>query len=501
MKVSKTGLQARDSFIRGAKYLSSSVGQTLGPFGQNAYLEHNHKITNDGFSISAELANTLEDEVERQGALALHEASSKTNDEVGDSTTSVQVLAQAIIDESLRYLPNDKSLVSKKKPSEIVKMIDESKKNVIELLKEGVKQIETEADLIKSAKVSVEDDELAKMIGETQWKIGKNGVILVDETLDNSCSVEIVKGIRLDNGFASSNLITDEANQSANIDDISVILTNYTLGVEEIVALKDKIINPLIAEKKNKLAIIARAFTPDALKLCKESIDRGFVLWALNAPYTNQGEIMRDLSVITGAVYYDSEERRLEDLSIQDVGHAKKILARRWDAIVTGNETDLNKMLTIARVNQLKEKLSGSISDFDRKMIETRIAQFEGGFAILKIGAETVVERKFKKDKADDAVNSVRLALQGGVIKGGGLALKEVSDKLPEGDILKRPLLSINNQIMSSAPEGFVIENWVNDPYLTTVSALTNACSVAGQFSTIQIVVTTQNPPKCKHNE
>lgn len=496
-KISVVGVEARDKVIRGADYVADAVRATLGPFGLNALLEKGNRPTNDGYTISAELAPTLEDEFERRGALALHEASSKTNDEVGDATSSVQALTQAIIKETVRLLPNEKSLTSKNKPSEVLRMIEESKKNVIEKLKESKKLIASKEELVASAKVSVEDDELAKMIGETQWEIGAHGVILVEEVLDSKSSIQVIKGIRIDSGFGTPVVMTNQEEQSLEVNDTAVILTNYSLGQEDIIAMKEKVFMPLLNQKKSQITLIARAFTPDAIKLIMESHKAGLLIYPINAPYVYQTEIMKDLAAITGANYYDTEESRLEDLSIVDVGFASKILARRFDAIITGMYDPTGKYLNSAvekRVDQLKQRLSGNaLSDFDKKLVEARIAQFEGGFAILKIGAETVFERKFKKDKADDAVNSVRLALQEGTVKGAGLAFKEISEQLDDSDILKRPLMCIFNQIMSSAPEGFVIEDWVRDPYLTLVSALTNACSVAGQFGTINVVITTKD--------
>ena len=185
----------------------------------------------------------------------------------------------------------------------------------------------------------------------------------------------------------------------------------------------------------------------------------------------------------------------------EDVGFASKIIAKRFYGIITGIEdkTPLAQQAVTKRIEQLKDRLKGDISDFDRKFTEQRIAQFEGGFAILRVGADTAFERKYKKDKADDCVNSVRLALQSGVVDGAGIAFKKISDSLPDDDILKRPLLAINNQIMSSAPEGFIVEDWVKDAFLSLKSALTNACSVASQLATINTVITTANPPKCNH--
>lgn len=499
MKISIIGTEARDKVIRGADYVADAVKATLGPFGLNALLEKGNRPTNDGFTISAELAGTVEDEFERRGALALHEASSKTNDEVGDATSTAEALTQAIIKEAVRMLPNDKTLITKAKPSEILKMIEVSKQNVISKLAELKTLITTEEELIRSAHVSVEDEELAKLIGSTQWQIGKDGFILVEEVNDPKSSIDVVKGIRIDNGFGTPILITNQADQSLELNSISILLTNYTLQKEDILKLKDKIFNPLVLQKKVGLVIIARAFSAEAIQLCMESAKAGFAIFPINAPYVYQSEIMKDLAAITGATYYDTEESRLEDIDVKDIGFATKILARRFDAIITGVEdkTPITADAINARVTQLQEKLNGTaVSDFEKKSIQSRIAQFQGGFAILKIGAETVFERKYKKDKAEDAVNSVRLALQEGTVKGAGLAFKEISDTLESIDILKCPLTCIYDQIMSSAPKDFVIEDWVRDPYLTLVSALTNACSVAGQFATINCVITTENQPK-----
>ncbi len=494
-KISIVGLEARNKIIKGSKYLSSTVGSTLGPFGQNCLLEKGNRPTNDGYTISAELAGTIEDEFERRGALALHEASSKTNDEVGDATSSAEVLAQAILDEAVKLLPNEKSLVAKKKPSEIVKMIETSKLNVIEQLKANKTLITDEQTLIASAKVSVEDDELAQLIGATQWAIGKDGFIVAEETIEPNSSVQIVKGIRIDNGFGTPMVVTNPAEQSLELNNVPILLTNYVFQKEDILKLKDKVFNPLVLQKKVSLVIIARAFSGEAIQLCMESMKAGFSVYPINAPYTYQSEIMRDLAAVTGATYYDTEEKSLDDLDIKDIGFATKVLARRFDGIITGVEDNPLIADSIqSRVKELEDKLNGNaVSDFEKKSLQARIAQFNSGFAILKVGAETSFERQYKMDKAQDAVNSVRLALQEGTVKGAGVAFKEIADSLADDDILKRPLYSIYNQIISSAPDGFEIEAWVRDPYLTLVSALTNACSVAGQFCSIGAVITTKD--------
>lgn len=494
-KISLIGNSAREAVVAGADYLASAVVSTLGPFGSNALIENGGKISNDGYTISMEVAPTVKDEFQRRGALALHEAASKTNDEVADATTTSIALAQAIMKEAIRLLPNDKTLVAKKKPSEISKMIEESKNNVIEKLKASKVEISSEVELIASARVSVEDETLADLIGKTQLQIGKDGFIIAEEVNESVSSVDIVKGIRIDNGFGTPYIVTDQIKQALEVNNSDILLTNYTIQESDILAFKAKVIDPLIAQKKSQLIIIGRAFSSEAIKICMNSLQAGFAIYPINAPYTYQSEIMRDLAAITGATYFDTEDSRIEDLDIRHLGFVTKLVARRFDAIITGRDDADNIIITDAidkRVKQLQDKMEGA-SDFDRKLIQQRIAQFQSGFAILKVGADTLLERKYKKDKSDDAVNSVRLAFQEGTVKGGGLAFKEISDTLPDDDILKRPLLSIYNQIISSAPADFVIEDWVRDPYLTLVAALTNACSVAAQFSAINVVVTTED--------
>ena len=496
MQISCVGNEARDKAIKGAGYIAGAVSKTLGPFGLNALMEKGNKITNDGYLISQQLCPTIKDEFERRGALVAHEASAKTNDMVGDATTSSWALTYAIINEAIRYLPSEKSLVGKKTPSQVSKMIQEGRKEVVEKLQASATPIKDKETLIKSALVSVEDEELAQLLGETQWNLGPDGIILAEEVNDTKCSVEIVKGIRIDNGFSNSTIINNPEKGSFEISDASIILTNYTIGVEELTKLQKNIINPLIAQKQTKLVIMARAFTSDAIKLCMETVQAGFGLYPINAPYTDQAEIMRDLQAIVGGRYIDQEESKLEDMYITDVGFCTSLTARRFDAVITGQDNEQAKERIEKRLEVLRAKLTGAQSDFEKKSLETRIAQFINGFAILKVGAHSLVNRKRLKDKCDDGVNAVRLALKGGTVKGAGVAFKEISDSLDDSNILKRPIRVIYEQITGSAPEGWVIEEWVRDPLIVLETALTNACDVASTFATTNIIITEENKKK-----
>lgn len=497
-KVSIIGLEARNKAIKGANYIADAVKQTLGLYGLNAMVEKGNKISNDGVFIAKELVGSIKDEFERRGATVFVEAASKTNDQVGDATTTSVVLAQAILKEAIRYLPNERTFSSKKTPAEVLKMINDARDLVIEKLESMTVMIENEETLVKSALVSVENEELAELIGKTQWELGADGFIIAEETNAKESTIEKVKGIRFDNGFAHSLLINKMDKEAMEVENCHVIYTNYTLS--NLVPLKD-IIESLVGQGINHIAIIARAFTPECIQAMAANRQTNVFFYPINAPFTAGNEIMKDMEAVIGGNYIDTEESALEDMQLSNVGFATKIISRRSDTIITGRENDETRERVEKRVNKLKEKLQGTLSDFEHKLVETRISQLENGFAILKVGAKTETERKYKKDKADDAVNAVRLALKGGTIRGAGLALKEVSDSLEDDNILKKPLLSINDQIMSSAPEGFEVAEWVRDPLLVIKSALENACSVASTLATTNTIIATENPPKCNCNK
>lgn len=498
MKISVTGYKAREKALKGIEYVSKSVTSTIGPAGLNFLTEKGRKSTNDGYLIASELAPTIKDEFERLAALMAHEASSKTNDMAGDATSTAWALTGALCKETSRFLPDEKTIKSKKNPSEIRDMILKSKGFALSELDKAKTLIASKEDLIKSAQVSVEDRDLAEMLGSMQWELGPEGIIVAEETNDASCSIEKVTGIRLDNGFGASHLITDLEKGSLEVRELPIMLTNYTIGKEELSALREPVFSPLISQKKMELIIVARAFTSEAIKMCQESAAAGFALFPINAPYIDQKEIMKDIESVVGGRYIDTEESSLSDIYITDIGFAKRLTARISDAIVAGINNEQSKGRMDKRTEQLRKKLSGSQSDFEKRMLESRIAQLSNGFALLKVGSRSLTERKRLKDKCDDATQAVRHALKHGTVKGGGLAFKDISDKMEEGDILKRPLLCIYNQIIDSNPDGFVIEDWVRDPVYVLKTALENACAFAATFAATNGMITEENPKDCK---
>lgn len=497
-KISIVGTKARDKALKGAEYVANAVRQTIGPFGLNCLLEKGNKITNDGFSISAELTATIPDEFERRGAIILHEVSTRTNESVGDATSTSEVLAYEIAKEATRYLASDKSLVAKKTPAQVLEMIEKSKDKVLSLLE--MKAITTKEELIQSALVSVENQELAQLLGETQWDLGHEGIIIAEEVNDTKCSIEKVKGIRLDNGFGTSLVMNNPEKGSLELFDMPIMLTNYTIGVEEMKLIKERLFADMAAFKKYGLILVARAYTSDAIKMCMETLQTSFPVFPINAPYQDQVEIMKDLEAVTGARFIGTEESNLGDVHIGDIGHAQRFLARSYDGVVTGVDDALATERTLKRVATLEKKFAGEQSEFHKKELEERMGQLSKGFAILKVGSESKTNRKRLKDKADDAVQSVRMALKGGTVRGAGLALKEAAEQLEDGDILKRPLMTINAQIMASAPSDFVVEDWVRDPYLTIKAALENACATAGVLATVNTIICEENPIRCHCN-
>jgi len=500
-KISITGISARESAFKGLEYVAKAILSTVGPYGLNFLLEKGRKTTNDGYTISAELSGTLDNEFERLSAQVAHEASAKTNDMVGDATSTAWGLNYHIAKEASRYLPNKDTIKAKKTHSELARMINKEKDFVIKELESMATPVTSKEDLIKSALVSVEDQDLAEMLGSMQWELGPEGRIVAEEVNDTKCSIEKVRGIKLDNGFGATHLITNPEKQSLELNEIPILLTNYTIGLPELEIFKESVFKPLISQKKMGVVMVARAFTSDAIKRCQESASAGFAIFPINAPYTDQREVMRDIEAVVGGRYIDSEECSLEDIIISDIGFCKRLEARQTDGIITGTDNEQAEARVAKRVENLKKKVIGSQSDFEKRMLEERIAQLTNGFAILKVGSRSVSNRKRLKDKADDAVHSVRLALKGGTVKGGGLAFKEISDKMEEGTILKRPLLCVYNAIMESAPEDFVIEDWVRDPFITLKTALENSVDFDIGFISINGIITTKDKKECKCEE
>lgn len=489
-KIIKTGVEGRTELAKGAKALASAVGSTMGPYGQNWFLEKNERPTNDGISIAREFQ--LQDEVQNKGVKAMREAAEKVVMEVGDGTSSVIVFGEAIYEKMSKSL--GKEGVMGKKPAELKVQLMKEKEEVIEKLRITKTDITTIEQLIDSAIVAVEDAEMGKLIGEAQWLLGPNGYLLAEETAERTSSVEITKGIRIDNGFGTSQIVTNQEKQILEAEDCRIILTSFTIKTLQDWQVVMKICDTIWKQGKTDtnapignlmpIVIIARAWTDETINYCLQNINKGARIYPLSAPYVNMQERFKDLQAVLGGRFIDSESSDLEDLQLSDVGFAKKVVARRFDAIITGVDDKKTNERIRTRVADLTLQLEGEQSDFAKKALNERIAQLSNGFGVVKVGSPSDMERKRLFDKVEDAVNAVRVAYQGGTVKGAGLAFKEIAEGLPDDYLIKRPLMVIYEQIMFNAPSDFVIEDWIRDPYEVLRCVLERGCESASALAT-----------------
>jgi len=489
-RVILTGVDARNELAKGAAYLANAVKATLGPWGANFALDGSGAVTNDGVTIAREVQ--LPDEVQNRGASLLREAAVKTVEEVGDGTTTAITLAYAIYEMASRLLSKD-GVAGKKTPAEVVKQIETERVEITKKLEGMATPITTEEQLINSAIVSTEDKELGTLIGSSQWKLGKDGYLLAEETAERTSSLELVEGIRIDNGVGSSFVMNNVKKQRLELKEVKVIQTSHTM---KNLAQIQKILERVQQSGTHSIVVIARAWTDEAIQLCKANFDRGFLIYPISAPYVDMTERFKDLNAVLGGTFYDSDGFYLEDMQLTDLGFATRIVADRWSASFAGLKDENSQTRIDKRVEELTQKLEGSKSDFEKRLLNERIAQLKNGFGIIKVGSPSDTERKRLFDKAEDAVHAVRAAFQEGTVKGAGLAFKEISESLPDTYILKLPLLSVYEQIMSSAPKGFVIEDWVRDPVKVLRVALEKACIAAASFATVHGVVTEEFPQR-----
>lgn len=481
--------EARNKVLKGANFLADAVKLTLGPSGLNAITGLQNagrpRITNDGYSIAKDIS--LNDPLEDLGVKVLREATSKTNDEAGDGTTTATILAQIITQEVVKLLPGYKGSIAGKLPlAKILAQIKTETAEVVVKLKKAAVMVKSKADLVKIAKVAVENDELAKLIGETQWDIGPDCVIVVEETNDLKDSIERINGIRIDNGYATSAIINNQEKQSLELRDVAVIMTNNVINN---ISQLEKVLQACADAKRSHIVILARAFSEIVFKQVAVNAKQGIFIYPVNAPYENQTEVMKDLQAILGATFFNRDERDLDDLQFSDVGIASRIEITRWSSIFAGETNDLRKDHVAARLKQLEQEYKGEVSEFAKRGLRTRISQLKNGLALLKVGAYSETERSYKKDKADDAVNAVRAALQEGVVDGGGLVLLKIGKKMPEGSIIKKALLAPHAQIMENAGETFEIEDWVKDPVKVVRIGLERAASAACVLATTAIAI------------
>ncbi|GAA0381994.1 chaperonin GroEL [Paenibacillus motobuensis] len=522
-KVIKFSEEARRAMLRGVDTLADAVKVTLGPKGRNVVLEKKFGsplITNDGVTIAKEIE--LEDAFENMGAQLVKEVATKTNDVAGDGTTTATVLAQALIREGL------KNVTAGASPIGLRKGIDKAVKVAVEELQKISKSIEGKQSIAQVAAISAADEEIGEQIAEAMEKVGKDGVITVEESRGFLTELEVVEGMQFDRGYVSPYMITDTDKMEAVLDNPYILITDKKISsTQEILPLLEKIV-----QQSRPLLVIAEDLEGEAQAMLIVNKLRGtFNAVAVKAPgFGDRREAMlQDIAALTGGqVITEKLGLDLKSTTIDQLGNARQVIVTKENTTIvdgSGDKADID-----ARVNQIRAQLEETTSEFDKEKLQERLAKLAGGVAVIKVGAATETELKERKLRIEDALNATRAAVEEGIVSGGGVALVNVynavaaldlsGDEKTGASIVLRALEEPVRTIAANAgEEGSVIVErlkkeevgvgynaatgeWVNmfdagivDPAKVTRSALQYAASVAGLFLTTEAVVADKPEP------
>lgn len=508
---------ARRAMLRGVDALADTVKVTLGPKGRNVVLEKKFGsplITNDGVTIAKEIE--LEDTFENMGAQLVKEVATKTNDVAGDGTTTATVLAQAMIREGL------KNVAAGANPMVLRKGIEKAVNAAVAQIKTISQPVEGRDNIAQVAAISAGDDEIGVLIADAFEKVGKDGVITVEESKGFTTELEVVEGMQFDRGYISPYMVTDSDKMEAVLDEPFILITDKKLGnIQEILPVLERVV-----QSGRPLLIVAEDVEGEALATLVVNKLRGtFTAVAVKAPGfgDRRKAMLGDISTLTGGQVI-SEELGLElkNTSIDQLGRARQIRVSKENTIVVdgyGDKKEIN-----ARISQIKHQIEETTSDFDREKLQERLAKLAGGVAVIKVGAATETELKEKKLRIEDALNATRAGVEEGMVPGGGTAFINViaaldsvsasGDELTGVNLVRKALESPVRQIAENAGvEGSVIVErlkkeavgfgynaatgeWADmikagivDPAKVSRSALQNAASVAAMFLTTEAVV------------
>ncbi len=511
---------ARHSLKKGMDTLADVVKVTLGPKGRNVVLDKKFgapTITNDGVTVARDI--DLPDPFENMGAQLLKEVATKTNDVAGDGTTTATVLAQAIITEGLR------NLAAGANPMILRKGLEKGTEAVIEEIKSMSKQVETQEEIAQVASISAADPEIGSLIAEVMDKVGKDGVITVEEGRGLAMEKEYTEGMQFDRGYLSAYMATNTDRMEAEMSDPYILITDKKISaVADILPLLERVLQT----GRKELVIIAEDVDGEALATLVVNKLRGvFNVLAVKAPgFGDRREAMlEDIAVLTGGkVITEKAGLKLENATLRDLGHARTVTANKdVTTIVEGAGTHEDIQ---ARVRQIRAQIEETTSDYDREKLQERLAKLAGGVGVIKVGAATEVELKEKKHRVEDALSATRAAIEEGIVAGGGSVLVHAVPALDKvqvapGDettgvnILRRALEEPLRQIaLNAGRDGAVTANAVSarphghgfdamkgeyvdmfkagivDPLKVTRSALQNAASIAGMFLTTDALIT-----------
>ncbi len=511
---------ARAKLKSGVDKLANAVKVTLGPKGRNVALDKGYgspTITNDGVTVAKEI--DLEDKIENVGAQLLQEVANKTNDTAGDGTTTAVVLAQSIVHEGFR------NVAAGANPMVIRRGIEKGVAAITTELKDKIsKPVTSSVDIENVASISANDAEIGKLIAQAMEKVGKDGVITVEESQTFGVDVEVVEGMQFDKGYVSAYMVTNTERMESEYNDPYILITDKKISaINDIVPLLEKVAQ----SGRKELVIVAEDVDGEALATLVVNKLRGtFQTLAVKAPGfgDRRKEMLQDLAVLTGGrVISEEVGLKLDTATVADLGQARKVKATKENTTVVEGKGDAQAIKD--RVAQIKQEIENTDSDFDREKLQERLAKLSGGVAVIKVGAATETEMKEKKHRVEDAVLATKAAAEEGIVPGGGVALlraiKSLDAVKAEGDevvgvnILRRALEEPLRQIASNAgKDGAVVVDYVKkmegnngynaatdqyedlvakgiiDPTKVTRSALQNAASVAMMLLTTEAVVT-----------
>ncbi len=409
--------EARRSLKKGLDALAEAVGATLGPKGRNVALDKKWgapTITHDGVTVAKEIE--LEDPYENMGAQLLKEAATKTNDVAGDGTTTATVLAQAIVTEGL------KNVAAGANPMLIKRGIDAASEAVVKAIRDMARDVDTRADIANVASISASDPEIGNLIAEVMDRVGKDGVITVEESKGLEFETEYVEGMEFDRGYISPYFITNPETGEAVLEDAYVLLHDKKISAaSDLVPLLEK----LVQSGRRNLLVLSEDVDGEALATLVLNKLRGVMnVVAVKAPAfgDRRKEMLRDIAILTGGqVITEEMGRKLETTQLSDLGRARRIVCDKDSTTIIegeGSEAEIR-----GRVEQIKAQIETTTSDYDREKLQERLAKLSGGVAIIRVGAPTEVELKEKKHRVEDALSATRAAVEEGVVAGGGVSL------------------------------------------------------------------------------
>ena len=440
--------QVREKLKKGVETVADAVRVTIGPRGRNVALQKafgGPTVTNDGVSIAKEIE--LKDPFENMGAEIIKEVATKTNDKAGDGTTTAMVLASALSLEGFKRTSMGANATI------VRKGIEQAAKDAVAELKKLARQVKNKEEIKNVATVSAESEELGQTIAETIDKVGKDGVVTVEESQSFGIEAEVVEGLEIDNGYISPYMVTNPERMEAEYKDVPVLLTDKKISsIQEILPLLEK----LAQTGQKNLVIIADDVEGEALATFVVNKLRGtFNVLAIKAPGfgDRKKELLGDIAVVVGAdVVTEDLGMKLEDTDLSVLGKASRIVATKDSTVIVGGKgrkADIEK-----RVAQLKAQMESTTSKFDKEKLQERIAKLTGGVAVIRVGAATETEMKYLKDKIEDAVNATKAAIEEGIVPGGGSALVRVASKLKKKEEAKRTdEFGIGYQILIKALE------------------------------------------------